>query len=314
MNTKDTKTDVSVIIPLLNEEESLRELTKQAFDALKESNFELIFVDDGSTDNSWQVIESLKAEFPDKIRGIQFRTNYGKSTALQHGVEIAKGEFIGTMDADLQDDPNEIPVMIQKIKDEDLDLVSGWKKKRHDPLGKTIPSKFFNFVTAKVSGIKLHDFNCGLKVYRSEVIKSVHLHGELHRYIPLLAKWQGYRNIGEHIVQHHARKFGKSKFGLERFIKGFLDLLTLVFLNSYFQRPMHFFGSLGTLFFAFGGGCFLYLVIQRLFHNIWLTNRPLLIIAVMFILLGAQSFSIGLLGEINKSKGINDGVNVKDSI
>lgn len=298
--------DLSVLIPLLNEEESLPELFSTIDHALSGYRYEAIFIDDGSTDGSWKQVLELKNAHPDKVKGVRLRRNYGKSTALQKGKEIADGTYVATMDADLQDDPHEIPKMIQQIEEKSLDLVSGWKQKRFDPLGKTIPSKFFNMVTSWVSGIPLHDFNCGLKVYRAEVLREIHLHGELHRYIPLLAKWEGFGRIGEHVVRHHPRKYGKSKFGLSRFIKGFLDLLTLVFLNSYVQRPMHFFGTIGSLFFLAGGVMFVYLVVQKVFYGAFLSDRPLLIVAVAMILLGAQSFSIGFLGELYRSDRFED--------
>jgi glycosyltransferase involved in cell wall biosynthesis len=300
-HVKDTQTEVSIIVPLLNEQESLPELIDQIESALGSYTKEVILVDDGSTDESWNVIVSLTKKF-DWVKGVRFRRNFGKSAALQAGFDRAVGEFVVTMDADLQDDPNEVPGMIERIKAENLDLISGWKKKRYDPLGKTIPSKFFNYVTAKVSGIPLHDFNCGLKAYRSEVTKNVKLHGELHRYIPLLAKWEGYNRIDEQIVQHHRRKFGNTKFGLSRFVKGYLDLLTLIFIHRYMERPMHFFGTIGTISFLSGFGILAYLITIKLLYGAFLSNRPILVFAVLLVLLGAQSFSVGLLGELNKKE------------
>lgn len=294
---------VSVVVPLLNEHESLPELSERIKAHLEPLySFEIIFVDDGSTDSSWNVIEDLASKFSN-IRGIRLRRNYGKSAALQAGFDIAKGEFICTMDADLQDDPAELPGMIQMLKD-GLDLVSGWKQKRYDPISKTIPSRFFNYVTASVTGIKLHDFNCGLKAYKAEVIQHIRLYGELHRYIPLLANWEGYSKIGEKVVEHHPRKYGKSKFGLSRFVKGFLDLVSLLFVQRYLQRPMHFFGTFGTLSLIAGTGIITWLVIGKLFLGHFLSNRPLLIFGVLMMVLGVQFFSVGLIGElIIKQKG-----------
>lgn len=289
--------ELSVVIPLLNEEESLGELSQKIYEALQPKfNFEVVFVDDGSEDNSWDVISEL-AESHSWVHGVRFHRNYGKSTALQAGFDHARGSIIATMDADLQDDPRELPAMIQMLK-EGNDLVSGWKKKRHDPLSKTIPSRFFNKVTAWVTGINLNDFNCGLKVYRREVVEKIHLYGELHRYIPLLAKWEGYDRIAEKEVQHHPRKYGATKFGLPRFMHGFLDLLTLMFINHYSQRPMHFFGSLGVLFLVLGTVINGYLAVEKLFFGIFIGNRPLLLLGIMLMVLGAQFFSIGFLGEL----------------
>lgn len=233
--------ELSVIVPLYNEEQSLAELFKQVDEALSPAlSFELIYVDDGSSDASWQAIQHIcKKEA--RARGVRLQRNYGKSSALQAGFEESRGEYVATMDADLQDDPFEIPRMLQQLKEQQLDLVSGWKKKRHDPLSKTLPSRFFNKVTSLFTGIDLNDFNCGLKVYRREVVDHIHLYGELHRYIPFLAKLEGFNRIGEKAVKHHPRKYGKTKFGISRFMHGFLDLLTLLFVNRYLQRPMHFF-------------------------------------------------------------------------
>ncbi len=290
--------DVTVVVPLLNEVESLEELSERVDQAFTGAyRYEVILVDDGSTDGSWDKICTL-ADKSANIHGIRFRRNYGKSSALQQGFKKAKGRFIATMDADLQDDPLEIPQMIRMIEEKNLDLVSGWKKVRFDPVSKTIPSRFFNFVTSLTTGIKLHDFNCGLKVYRSEVVRHLNLYGELHRYIPYLAKQQGFNRIDEKIVQHHPRKFGESKFGLSRFIKGFLDLLTLHFLGHYMKRPMHFFGGIGSIFLLLGGGITLYLTIMRLFFEVYLTGRPLFLFGILFLLLGVQFFSIGFIGEL----------------
>lgn len=313
----NNKPEISVVVPLLNEAESLNELYKEIESSLAQKfNFEVIFVDDGSTDNSWQIISDLKKKHPNNVSGIQFRRNYGKSQALQKGFAIARGEYLVTMDADLQDDPAEIPEMIQMLKD-GKDLVSGWKQKRHDPIGKTIPSRFFNFVTRITTGIKLNDFNCGLKAYKREVIEDIKLYGELHRYIPFLAAQQGYNKIGEKIVRHHPRKYGISKFGFSRFIKGFLDLITLLFLNHYLQRPMHFFGSAGTIFLGAGSLITLYLVVMRLFFDQFLSNRPLLLFGILLIVLGVQFFSIGFLGELINRNRVDDGdvtINISDKI
>ena len=236
-----TPPDISIVVPLLNEEQSLGELADQITKALAKTSYsyEILFIDDGSTDRSWEIVEQL-AEKHVEIQGIRLRRNYGKSDALQTGFDRSSGRFVVTMDADLQDDPNEIPAMIEKLEN-GADLVSGWKKKRHDPISKTIPSRFFNAVTRWVTGIKLHDFNCGLKAYRKEVVENITLYGEMHRYVPLLAKWEGFGRIEEQVVQHHPRKYGNTKFGISRFLNGFLDLVTLLFINRYVNRPMHFF-------------------------------------------------------------------------
>jgi len=296
---------VSVVVPLFNEAESLPELTQLIEANLQAANhtFEIIFVDDGSTDESWNVIEDLKKSFS-FVRGVKLRRNYGKSAALQAGFDIVKGDFICTMDADLQDDPAELPPMIQMLKD-GYDLVSGWKQKRYDPISKTLPSRFFNFVTSKSTGIALHDFNCGLKAYKAEVIQNINLYGELHRYIPLLAQDEGFRKIGEKAVQHHPRKYGYSKFGFSRFVKGFLDLVSLLFVQRYLQRPMHFFGTIGTISLLSGSGIITYLTFGRIFLNQYLSNRPLLIFGVLLMVLGVQFFSVGLIGElIIKQSGV----------
>jgi len=253
-------------------------------------------VDDGSRDGSWDEIDRLHAG-DDRVSGIRFQRNYGKSAALAVGFEHARGTYVVTMDADLQDDPAEIPELVQILAD-GHDLVSGWKKHRKDPLSKTIPSRFFNFVTRKMSGLELHDFNCGLKAYRREVVKSVDVYGELHRYIPLLAKWEGYERITEKPVTHHPRKYGVTKFGFERFIRGFLDLVTVVFLTRFAVRPMHFFGSIGTVAFVFGVVTSLWLTIDKLIFGESLSDRPLLLLGALLILFGAQMFTTGLLGEI----------------
>lgn len=310
---KDTQPEISVVVPLLNEQDSLPELILGIRNATPGRVVEVIFVDDGSTDESWKIIKELAAGDP-LVRGIRFRRNYGKSYALQAGFEAAAGEWIITLDADLQDDPAEIPELVKRLQSEHLDLISGWKKKRYDPISKTLPSKFFNAVTAAVSGIPLHDFNCGLKAYRKEVIKTVRLHGELHRYIPLLAKWEGFSRIGEQEVHHHPRKYGSTKFGLSRFVKGYLDLITLVFIHRYMERPMHFFGALGSVGFIAGFGVLAWLSIRKLFFGEFLSNRPLLWFAILMILLGAQFFSVGLLGEMNKQVYRKDGFSIKETV
>ncbi len=317
MTDKSTHTpEISVIIPLLDEEESITELFEQVDQALQSPyTYEVIFIDDGSSDRSWEIIQNLHKE-NDNVRGISFRRNYGKSIALQKGFDIASGDYIVTIDGDLQDDPAEIPGLIEKLK-EGYDLVSGWKQKRKDPISKTIPSRFFNYVTSLSTGIRLHDFNCGLKAYRSEVIRDIRLYGELHRYIPMLVQEQGYNRITEKKVNHRPRVHGESKFGLSRFIKGFLDLLTLLFLSSYVRRPMHFFGSIGTLFLLIGGGIVLYLTIMRLFFEVYLTNRPMLWFGILFLLLGGQFFSIGFLGEMwtqSQNKEAADHVNIRSRL
>lgn len=289
--------DISVIVPLYNEEESLPEL----FDKIEQTigrmqmSFEAIFVDDGSTDGSFQVLERLHRKHRE-LKVIRFRRNFGKSAALSVGFREARGEFVVTMDADLQDDPAEIPRLIEPLHDA-FDLVSGWKRKRHDPLSKTIPSRFFNFVTAKMTGIPIHDFNCGLKAYRREVVKEINVYGELHRYIPALAHWAGYR-VGEAAVQHHPRKYGRTKFGVSRFFKGFLDLLTVLFTTRYIRRPLHLFGVWGIISFLVGAAIDTYLSVEWMFGRTSLSNRPLFLVGFLFIIIGIQFVSIGLLGEM----------------
>lgn len=306
--------DVSIVIPLYNEEESLPELLQAIKNALEEKfSYEIIFVDDGSTDASWAIIKNLSVQNT-HVCGISFRTNKGKSTALQAGFERATGEFVVTMDADLQDDPDEVPEMIEMLKN-GYDLVSGWKKERYDPITKTVPSKFFNFVTRISAGIKLHDFNCGLKAYRHDVVKSIFLYGELHRYIPMLAKREGFGRIAEKIVKHHPRKYGSTKFGLSRFINGFLDLVTILFVQRYLQKPMHFFGSIGILLLMGGGVINLYLAFIKIVYNTGIGNRPLLFLGILFMVLGVQFFSTGLLGElINRNHVEHQKPNVRSTI
>lgn len=292
------KVKVSVVIPLLNEEESLPELAQRLEEVLpKCSNdrYEVIFIDDGSTDNSFEVIREIHGRNR-RFRAIRFRRNHGKSAALAVGFREAKGEIVITMDADLQDDPAELPRLIDKIK-EGYDLVSGWKKKRYDPWHKTVPSKFFNYVTSKASGISLHDFNCGLKAYRREVVKTVQVYGEMHRYIPALAFWEGFK-VTELAVTHHARKHGYSKFGFSRFFKGFLDLLTVLFTTRYLKRPLHLLGTVGTLMTLVGFSMDFYLTIEWYFHQAVLSNRPLALFGVALIIVGVQLISVGLIGEL----------------
>lgn len=290
---------ISVVIPLYNEEESILELGKKLESVLNKiarERYEVLFIDDGSTDNSIEKIRELHKK-NSKFHCISFRRNYGKSAALQIGFRAARGKYIVTMDADLQDDPDEIPNLLAKLN-EGYDLVSGWKKKRQDPLTKVLPSKLFNFVTSLVSGVRLHDINCGLKAYRSVVAKRLTVYGEMHRYLPLLAHWDGFR-VTELPVVHHPRRFGKSKFGAGRFVKGFLDLLTVMITTRYMQRPLHFFGSIGTVITFLGFSVNLYLLIEWLLGKTYLSNRPLLLFGITLIIFGAQLISIGLLGEMN---------------
>ena len=293
--------DISVVIPLYNEEESLRELHQQLKATLGRTSqrYELVFVDDGSTDKSFQVLRDLK-RVDRHIKVIRFRRNYGKSAALAVGFEKATGNIVITMDADLQDDPAEIPALKRKL-DDGYDLVSGWKKSRKDPLSKTIPSRLFNFVVRVMTGIRIHDFNCGLKAYRRDVIKAVNVYGELHRYIPVLAHWEGFK-VGELPVRHRARRFGKTKFGFGRFWKGFLDLLTVIFTTRYFRRPLHLFGIWGLIALLIGLGISIWLVVDW-FQGRPLSNRPLLLAGIFLVIVGIQFISIGLLGEmITKSQ------------
>ena len=300
-STTESKTlEISIVVPLYNEEESLSELVDQIKKSLPYRSFELIFVDDGSNDNSWDVIEQL-VEVNSEVKGISLGVNQGKSYALQAGFNEVKGQYIVTMDADLQDDPAEIEQMICSLES-GYDLVSGWKKKRFDPISKTIPSKFFNWVTRRAAGIHLHDFNCGLKAYRAEVVAHIQLYGELHRYIPLLAKRAGFGSITEQIVQHRVRKYGRTKFGLSRFINGFLDLITILFVQKYLQKPMHFFGTIGVLLMSIGSLINIYLAGIRIFYNAGIGNRPLLFLGILLMVLGVQFLSTGFLGElINKN-------------
>jgi len=293
--------DLSIIIPLIDEAESIPELSSWIEKVMLDNNYtyEIIMVDDGSTDNSWQVIEDLRKQNPN-IKGIKFQRNYGKSAALNEGFKACKGDVVITMDADLQDSPDEIPELRRMIVDNGFDIVSGWKKKRYDSkLTKNIPSKLFNAATRKVSGIYLHDFNCGLKSYKRKVVKGIEVYGEMHRYIPLLAKWAGFRKVGEKVVQHYPRKYGKTKFGWIRFINGFLDLASIVFVGKFRKNPMHFFGLWGTISFLFGLGVFIYLAITKyFFYKVGLTQRPLFFFAILSMIIGTQLFLAGFLGEL----------------
>lgn len=292
--------DISVLVPLLNEEESLPELAAWIDRVMKHNSFsyELIFIDDGSTDKSWHVIQQLSEENP-AIKAVKFRRNYGKSAALDVGFEKSEGEVLITMDADLQDSPDEIPALYAMIKNQGFDLVSGWKQKRHDPIGKTIPSKFFNWATRKMSGIHLNDFNCGLKAYRKEVVKNIIIYGEMHRYIPVIAKWSGFSKIGEKVVEHRARKYGKTKFGWERFINGFLDLMTIFFVGKFGKKPMHFFGTLGVFSFFLGLLILIYLSVEKLFYSVGgIATRPLFYFGILIVIIGTQLFLTGFLAEM----------------
>ena len=292
--------DVSIVVPLYNEDESLPELCAWIERVVTENglSYEVILIDDGSTDDSWNVIEKLIAG-NGHIKGIKFQRNYGKSAALNEGFKAAQGEVVITMDADMQDSPDEIPGLRNMIVDENYDLVSGWKKKRYDPITKTIPTKFFNGVTRRTSGIQLHDFNCGLKAYKKKVIKSIEVYGEMHRYIPVIAKWAGFRRIGEKVVEHRARKYGTTKFGLERFVNGFLDLATITFVSKFGKRPMHFFGLYGTLSFFIGFAMVIYLIVAKLVaKDFALTNRPSFYIAMTTMIIGMQLFLAGFLAEL----------------
>ncbi|MES2727044.1 MAG: glycosyltransferase family 2 protein [Bacteroidota bacterium] len=300
------ETNISVVIPFLNEEESLPELLAwiERVMLANQFSYEIILVDDGSTDNSWAVVEQ-HAQINTNIKGIKFRRNYGKSAALNVAFHKAIGTVVITMDADMQDSPDEIPELYRMIVEENYDLVSGWKKKRYDPISKTIPTKIFNWATQRMSGIKLNDFNCGLKSYKLEVVKAIEVYNEMHRYIPVLAKWNGYRKIGEKVVEHRARKYGTTKFGLERFINGFLDLLTIFFVSKFGKKPMHFFGVLGTLSFLFGFGVTAFLVFQKIYYAIqnWpygrnITDQPLFYIALVAAIIGVQLFLAGFIGEL----------------
>ena len=296
---------ISIVIPLLNEYESLPELHEWIARVMQENNFtyEVIFIDDGSKDKSWQVIEQLSANDP-RVKGIKFRRNYGKSAALHVGFDAAQGDVVVTMDADLQDSPDEIPDLYKMITRDAYDLVSGYKQKRHDPLSKTIPTKLFNWATRKMSGIKLRDFNCGLKAYRKEVVKSIEVYGEMHRYIPVIARWAGFERIGEKVVHHRERKYGYTKFGLERFINGFLDLLTITFISKFGKRPMHLFGTLGTLMFVIGFviaawlGTVKLIAVSNNERAPLVTTNPFFYLALTSMILGTLLFLTGFVSEL----------------
>ena len=298
--------DVSVVVPLYNEQESLPELAQWIDRVCKAESlsYEIIMIDDGSDDKSWSVVEQLKEQYGERLKAIHFMRNYGKSAALYCGFEAAEGEVVFTMDADLQDSPDEIPEMRRMVIEEGYDLVSGWKRKRYDPLGKRLPSKFFNWTARTVSGIKLHDFNCGLKCYRKSVVKSIEVYGEMHRYIPILARYAGFKHIGEKEVHHQARKYGVSKFGMERMIKGYLDLISVTFMSRFGRSPMYFFGGLGTLMFLIGGFTTCWVIGSKIYKQIMdlplraVTDQPLFYLAILTIILGVQLFLAGFLGEL----------------
>lgn len=297
--------DISVVVPLFNEEESLPELCSWIDKVMKENNFsyEVLLMDDGSKDKSWEVIEKLRSENPN-LKGTKFRRNYGKSAALNVAFTKAKGDVVITMDADLQDSPDEIPELYKMIMTDGYDLVSGWKQKRYDPITKTLPTKLFNWAARKASGIYLHDFNCGLKSYKNTVVKSIEVHGEMHRYIPVMAKWAGFSNIGEKVVIHQSRKYGVTKFGLERFINGFLDLMTITFVSRFGKKPMHFFGIIGSLMFLIGFGLFAYIggyKVYAMFNDIKaenIANMSGFYIALTSMIIGVQLFLAGFIGEL----------------
>lgn len=296
------KKQISVVVPLYNEVESLPELHNWIVKVMNEHQFsyEVVFIDDGSKDGSWDVVETLKTK-DTNVRGIKFQRNYGKSAALQKGFEAVVGDVVITMDADLQDSPDEIPGLYKMITEENFDVVSGWKKKRYDPISKTIPTKLYNWTARRLTGIYLHDFNCGLKAYKNAVVKSIEVYGDMHRYIPPLAKFAGFTNIGEKVVQHQARKYGTTKFGLNRFVNGPLDLLTVVFMGKFGKKPMHFFGAVGTLLFILGFALIFYMGIDKLFFDtaaIRLSNRSEFYIALVAMVIGTQFFLAGFVSEL----------------
>ena len=318
---KDSK-DISVVIPLLNESESLPELSSWIQKIMQENNYtyEIFFVNDGSTDDSWDIINNLSKD-NDAIKGVSFNRNYGKSAALDIAFKEVVGDVVITMDADLQDSPDEIPELYKMIKEQGYDLVSGWKKKRYDPLSKTIPTKLYNAVTRGMSGIKLHDFNCGLKAYKNAVVKSVEVYGEMHRYIPVIAKFAGFHKIGEKVVQHRARKYGSSKFGLSRFVNGPLDLISIIFVSKFKKKPMHFFGLLGALCFLIGL-IFIFGLTIDVIHTKWFTNHevreltqnPSFFLSLTALILGVQLFLAGFLGEMIQLNNRSANYLIKDRI
>ena len=297
--------DISVVVPLFNEAESLPELVAWIDRVARENSlsYEIIMVNDGSTDESWEVVKRLSKQYP-AVKGISFMRNYGKSPALFSGFEMASGEVVFTMDADLQDSPDEIPEMRRMILEDGYDLVSGWKRKRYDPIGKRWPSKFFNLTARIMSGIRLHDFNCGLKAYRLKVVKSIEVYGEMHRYMPILAKHAGFKRIGEKVVEHRERKYGVSKFGIERMVKGYLDLISVSFMSHFGRSPMYLFGSLGTLMFLFGGITTVWIIVKKVVAQsnglVWrgVTEQPLFYLALLAIILGVQLFLAGFIAEL----------------
>ena len=298
----ELKYDISVIIPFFNEEESLSELFSWINRVMEENNFsfEVVFIDDGSRDGSWDIVEKIHKKSPN-VKGIKFQRNYGKSAALQKGFEIALGEVVITMDADLQDSPDEIPELYDMVMKKDFDLVSGWKKKRYDPISKTIPTKFYNWAARRITGIYLHDFNCGLKAYKNVVVKSIEVYGDMHRYIPALAKYSGFNKIGEKVVKHNPRKYGTTKFGLNRFINGPLDLLSVAFMGKFSKKPMHLFGAIGMFMFLIGFGFSFYLIIDKLFIDKMgklISSRTEFYIALSAMIMGVQFFLAGFLAEL----------------
>jgi len=316
--------DISVVVPLFNEAESLPELTNWIREVMQKHqlSYEIILVDDGSNDGSWEVVTQLQSTHSN-IRGIKFRRNYGKSAALNVGFAAVKGDVVITMDADLQDSPDEIPELYRRIKEEKLDLISGWKKKRYDPLTKTIPTKFFNAATRSMSGINnLHDFNCGLKAYRKDVVKNIEVYGEMHRYIPVIAKWAGFNKIEEQVVEHRARKYGTTKFGFSRFINGFLDLLSIFFVGKFGKRPMHFFGTMGVLSFLIGTIMALWIIGEKLYHIAVhsrypreVTDQPLFYIALVAVVIGFQLFLTGFVAElVSRSSANRNNYQVEEEI
>ncbi len=313
--------NVSLVIPLYNEAESLPELHAWIVRVCKQENlsYEILLLDDGSSDDSWSIIQNLRAQDVN-VRGFRFRTNYGKSAALNVGFAEAKGEVVITMDADLQDSPDEIPSLRKMILEEGYHVVSGWKKKRYDPISKTIPTKLFNWATRKISDLELHDFNCGLKAYRNEVVKNIEVYGEMHRYIPVIAKWAGFPKIGEKVVVHQARKYGHTKFGMNRFINGFLDLMSLFFMSKFGKKPMHFFGLLGVLSFFIGAVTALWILVDKLICVIQhqraplVTDNPLFYIGLVAMILGTQLFLAGFIGElVSRSNPERNNYNIKET-